>query len=157
MPYSWLVFLHVASVVGFLLSHGGSAVAAFRLRRESSPDAIRALLRVSTLSSQVMYPFLLLVFVTGVALGFAGHWWGYAWIWTAVALLLLASGVMVALGMPYNRLRAAAGEARGRQPSAPAPPEEIGRMAASTRPGLITALGVVALALLLWLMILKPF
>lgn len=157
MPYSWLVFAHLASVVGFVLSHGGSAIAAFRLRRESSPEAIRAMLRVSTLSSQVMYPFLVLVFVTGVALGFAGHWWGFAWIWTAVVILLITSGVMVALGMQYNRLRGAAGEARGREPAPPAASEEVLRLAAATAPGLITALGVVALALLLWLMILKPF
>jgi len=38
-----------------------------------------------------------------------------------------------------------------------APPDEIRRVVETTPGGVITALGVVALALLLWLMLLKPF
>jgi hypothetical protein len=41
--------------------------------------------------------------------------------------------------------------------SAPGSPEDIRRAVEAAPVGLITAIGVVALALLLWLMILKPF
>ena len=32
--YSWIVFVHVLGVFGFLLAHGAAAVVAFRLRGE---------------------------------------------------------------------------------------------------------------------------
>ena len=51
MPYGWLVFLHMTSVVGFVLAHGASASMGLRLRRETSPDSIRSLVVLSTLST----------------------------------------------------------------------------------------------------------
>jgi hypothetical protein len=156
MPYSWLVFLHVASVVGFLVAHGASAAMGLRLRRESSPDSIRGLVVLSTLSTRVMYPFLLLVLLTGIAAGFAGSWWRYKWIWTAIAVLVLTVILMNILGQQYNPLRGEARERRHRGPVAETA-DVIRKVAASTRSGPISAVGVVALLVLVWLMVIKPF
>jgi hypothetical protein len=86
-----------------------------------------------------MYSFIALIVISGVFLGFQGRWWGRAWIWTALALLIVTIGAMSALGGRFNAVRGAVG------------------LPAWDRRGKVTAIGVVALALLLWLMILKPF
>lgn len=134
---------------------------AFVLRRQQGTDRIRALLDLSTLSAPVTYVFLVLIIATGVALGIAGHWLTFVWTWVSLALLIVTSGVMVGLGMRYNTVRQAAGIPRGQREAEtlapPAPPEELQRAVAATQPMLIALVGVLALAALLWLMIMKPF
>jgi hypothetical protein len=103
-----------------------------------------------------MYPFLLLVLLTGIAAGFAGSWWRFKWIWTAIAVLLLTVILMNVLGVQYNPLRGEARERRHRGPVAETP-DVIRKVAAGTRPGPISAIGVVALLILVWLMVVKPF
>src|SRR5438552_2724147 len=121
MPYAWLVFLHVTSVVGFVLAHGASAAMGLRLRRETSPDSIRSLVVLSTLSTRVMYPFLVLVLLTGIAAGFAQDWWRFKWIWTAIIVLVVTTIVMNLLSQQYNPLRGEARERRHRGPVAETP------------------------------------
>ena len=154
--YRWLLYAHLISVTGFLVSHGHSAVMALRLRRETSPDSIRSMVALSTLSHRVMYPFLVLILLTGIVLGFAGSWWAYKWIWTALAVLILTIIAMSTLGTQYTPLRGEAREPRHRGPVAETP-DVIRKVAASTNAGPITAVGVVALLVLIWLMTLKPF
>ena len=158
--YTWLLYVHLASVAGFLLAHGSAAAMSFALRRQHGSDGVRALLDQSLLFAPVTYVFLLLIVASGVALGFAGHWWATGWIWVSLAVLVLVSGVMIGLGMPYNALRQALGSPRGRggaESAPPGPPEEVRRATAATRPVTTALVGVVALAVLLWLMTIKPF
>jgi hypothetical protein len=160
--YSWLLFAHIASVAGFLLAHGTSAAMAFRLRSEKTTDGIRSLAELSKQTTGVMYVFIVLIVISGVFLGFQGRWWGRAWIWTALAVLIVTIGVMSALGGRYNAVRGAVGlpawDRRGRTTtSAPGSPESIRQAVEATPTAFITAIGVIALALLLGLMILKPF
>jgi hypothetical protein len=148
-------------VAGFLLAHGTSAAMAFRLRSEKTTDGIRSLTELSKQTTQVMYSFILLIVITGLLLGIQGGWFGRYWIWTAMVVLVLTIGVMSVLGRRYNAVRASVGlPARsGRRivTSTPGSPEDIRRAVDATPAALISAIGVVALALLLWLMILKPF
>ncbi len=134
-----------------------------RLRSETSTDAIKSLTDLSSRSSPVMYIFLLLIVITGVLLGFQGNWWGHAWIWVAIAVLVVSIGVMNALGTRYNAIRLAVGlpAGFGRRAAAvqtpTASPDELRRDVAQAPRDLISAVGVVALLLLFWLMIVKPF
>jgi hypothetical protein len=134
---------------------------ALRLRQEKTPDGIRSLTDLSKQTTGVMYTFIVLVVLTGVFLGFKGQYWSSGWIWAAIGLLIITIGVMSALGSRYNAVRAAVGlPARaGRQTKTapPAPPDESRRAVEAAPGALITAIGVVALLLLLWLMIVKPF
>ncbi len=160
--YGWLLFAHIASVAGFLLAHGTSAAMALRLRSEKTTDGIRSLAELSKLTSGVMYSFIALIAISGAFLGFQGRWWGRAWIWTALAVLIVTIGAMSALGGRFNAVRGAVGlpawDRRGKvTTSAPGSADEIRRAVEAAPTGVITAIGVVALALLLWLMILKPF
>lgn len=79
-----------------------------------------------------------------------------------MVVLILTIGVMSALGGRFNAVRGAVGvpawDRRGKiTTSAPGSPQEVRRAVEATPVAVITAIGVVALALLLWLMILKPF
>jgi hypothetical protein len=159
--YIWLVYAHIGSVLLFVLAHGASAAMALQIKREASTEGVRALVILSTLSSRVMYPFLLLIIITGLWLGVAGGWFGHAWIWTALIALILTVGLMTLMGRQYHQIRVAAGQGRrrdrGGDSAAPATPDEVRRLALSTSPWPITIVGLLALGFILWLMLFKPF
>jgi hypothetical protein len=161
--YDWLVYLHIAGIFGFLLSHGSSAAVAFALRRERNPERIRALLDLSGSTITVLYISLLVLLVFGIASGFAGHWWGSGWIWLSLILLIgmiaamytMGSGyyhqVRKALGMPYMQggKFLPAGE--------PAPQGDLDALLARGRPWLLLAIGLGGVLIISALMRFKPF
>jgi hypothetical protein len=161
--YDWLLFLHVLGTFGFLLAHGASATVAFQLRRERNRERICALLDLSSSSYGVMYSSLGLLLVSGIITGFLGRWWRYIWIWAALGLLIAIVLLMYALASDYyNKVRKAAGmpyfEGRKERPGIePATPAEIDALLTSRRPVELMAIGGGGLALILWLMIFKPF
>lgn len=133
---------------------------AFRLRRETSPDSIRSLTDLSRQSSVASYVFITLIIASGIAMGFQQNWWRFGWIWVALGVLLLTTGAMGGLARGYNRIRVAAGlvpPRRGAKPSAPVPADELRQLVSAANPAPTAVIGFVALLLLFWLMILKPF
>jgi hypothetical protein len=161
--YRWLVFVHVLAAFVFLLAHGGSASVAFRLRRESERARLAALLDMSGASQGVMYGCLLVLLIAGIVLGFLGGWWRLGWIWASLALLVVtAIGMYVRASIPFNRIRQAAGlayfDGRRAQPaSSPAGDQALRSAVAAIRPFEVATIGVVPIALILWLMMFKPF
>jgi Predicted integral membrane protein (DUF2269). len=159
--YPAMVFLHVLGVIVFALAHGTSIAVAFRLRGERDHSRIAAMLDVSSWSTALMYLGLLLIIITGVVLGFLGGFWGTWWLWVSIGLLVLVLGAMYGVAAPYYlRLRAATGATlRGasRDKAAALPTEGIVEsLAASSRPMVLTVIGGVGLAVILWLMIAQP-
>jgi len=158
--YPWIVLVHVLAAFAFALAHGGSALVAFRIRREREPERIAALLDLSNWSLGMTYASVLVLVVAGVAAGIMGRWFGQAWIWAAIGVLVAVSVAMLAYAAPYyQRVRQAlgqAGRARGPMPE-PASAVELAALLDSRRPEGIAAIGGVGLALILWLMVLKPF
>jgi hypothetical protein len=170
--YPWLVFAHVASVFAFLLAHGVSTGVLFKLRAERKVERIRALLDLSKRSIVWTYAFLVLIGLTGFAAAYIGDWWRQGWVWASAGLLILISLAMGWIGDPYyDRLRVAVGlaepkgskgkkDAPTRQGSAPDPSEgeeQLDQLLRSPRPLLLALVGIVGLAAILWLMLLKPF
>lgn len=157
--YPWIVFLHVLGAFGFVLGHGASAMAAFGLRRERSPERIAALLDQSSRSLGMTYASLLLLLLAGIAAGFAGGFWSHGWIWAAIGVLVLVLVAMYAMAMPYyKRLRIAVGiQPYGAAPAEPAPAQELADLLSSSVPIQLAAIGGIGLALIIWLMIFKPF
>ena len=157
----WLVFLHIASAFIFVLAHGASAAVALTLRRESDSVRIRALLELSGSTLVASGVSLVMVLVTGIALGFTGHWWGTVWIWASLVLLVLIGAAMSIMGSAYfNEVRAAVGMPSGYGGDAPpeqASPAELKALLRSWRPVAVSVIGVVGLLVILWLMTLKPF
>jgi hypothetical protein len=161
--YYWVVFLHMVGVFGFLLAHGVSAGVILRLRSESDPERIRALLELSGHSYSVMYPSLLVLLVAGIISGFMGDWWGQGWIWASLVVLVLIYIGMTVRGSSYlTRLRKAVGaeyfeKMKSQPPLTPLSREEIAGLMEPSRGIELLAIGVGGLLIILWLMILKPF
>lgn len=154
--YRWLVFLHVAGVFGFLLSHGTSVAVMFRLRTERNRPKIAALSSLSASTITAIYVSLSLVLGAGIAAGFKGNWWGQGWIWTSLAILVVVAGLMYPLGTRfYSRVRPADLLDEFGEPEIS--DEELEVILRSGRPWLLAALGFGSLFVILWLMMFKPF
>ncbi|MDP9343028.1 MAG: cupredoxin domain-containing protein [Actinomycetota bacterium] len=153
--YRWWVFLHVAGVFGFLIAHGVSVMVTFRLRRERDPTKVAGLLELSGSSIRAFYWSLGVLLVSGTVAGFLGHWWGRAWIWAAIAVLVLTSLAMYAMARPYYRrvglvARAMAGGSHA------VSEDQLVSILRSRRPLSIAGIGFVGLAAILYFMMLKP-
>lgn len=157
--YTWMVFVHLVGVFGFLLAHGVSAAVSWGLRRQHDPAALRTMLALSASMRPLMYSSLLLLLIGGIWAGVIGEWWGHAWIWASVGLLILVTLAAVSLAFTYfRRLRrslaayeaAPAGGEAGQAGSA------LRTMLASPAPVILTIVGLSGLAAILWLMVFKP-
>jgi hypothetical protein len=163
MSHVWTLFFHLAGMAGFLLAHGTSAGLAFALRREHDPERMRRLLQLSEASFGVLYPSLLVLVAAGVVGAFRLHAWSQGWIWVSIGVLAVVLVVMSTLGGgSYSGLRKALGikyrEGFKILPgAAPGTQAEIDAAAARLQPLLIAAVGIVSLAVLLYLMIAKSF
>ena len=158
--YPWILTVHVASLTIFFVAHGGAASVAFRLRREREPERVRALLELSRVSVGVVMTVALLIGLgAGIWLGFLGGFWGRGWIWTSLAILIGVALLMTPLAaMPMGRIRTAAGIGRPKDGVVPpADDVELQRLLDRWNPFPTAALGVAAIAVIVWLMFLKPF
>lgn len=142
--YRWLLLIHLAGLSTFLVAHGFSAAAAFGMRGRESIAESRLLLTLSRRADGPTYLGLLVVIVTGVWMGFLGGWWGHAWIWASIAVLVAVLVVMGLVSRPYFTARTG-------------PDETLGETLARARPLTATWAGSAAIAALLLLMVLKPF
>ena len=154
--YDWLVLIHILGVLGFVFAHGVSAAMALRLRHERNPDRIRVMLQISSSSLGVFYVSILLLLVGGVWAGFSGDWWGQGWIWVALGLFIANMAFMYAYAAPYYKrvrevmvIEGSGGTAVG--------DEELERMLRSDRPIVTVWVGLVSLAAIAFLMVIKPF
>jgi len=151
--YDFWVFVHLGGLLLFVAGHGTSATAGMRLRRERDPERMTALLDASASARGSTYAGMALLGVGGFAAAFAGHWWSSGWLWTSVVLFVAMAGVLVALAIPYyRRVRAAVAVAAETSDRS-----EIDRLAASPVPLVILGVGLGGLAVILWLMVFKPF
>jgi len=156
ISYSWWKFLHVAGVLGFVLFHGVSIVAALRLWRERDRTRITELLRFSGSSVLGMYLSLAWLVVFGVVAGIQGGYWDDGWFWISIVILVLVVAEMSAVARPYYQRVKEAVEIR---PSGvPRKSDEELDEILRSRVGVVNAvIGFAALLLIAWLMIFKPF
>jgi hypothetical protein len=158
-----IVFLHVISVLGYLLSHGVSVSVAFALKREADPQRMRALLDLSGASNPSMLWSLLATIVFGIIAGFQGGWWRAGWIWASIILLVVIIVLMALLGAGvFGEIRRAVGlpyRIKGKPfPAVPAlSSPEIEVVKAKINPILLTIIGYGGYAVIAWLMTDKPF
>jgi 4-hydroxybenzoate polyprenyltransferase len=141
--YQWIVFVHVASVLGLLLVH--PVTVSFHIKEERDDTRIRELLEVTESASVLRWVFFGLVIASGVLLGFLGSWWGSAWIWIALV-------VFVAIGVVMNRYG-------GRTIDRIADTKddaEMERLLARFDPWILAVTGTGGLLLVLYLMLFKP-
>ncbi len=163
--YNWMVYLHVLATLSFLIVHGVSSVVAWRLKSQRDPATARAWLEINANGAviAVFYGSLLVLLIGGIIAGFMGDWWGQGWIWLSLALLIgIIVGMFYIGTRHYGRLRQALGmpwfDGRKEHPaSEPAPIEEIHALLAGSPALALTVIGFGGIAVILWLMMFKPF
>jgi hypothetical protein len=164
--HPWLVYTHVLGAFAFAAGHGVSATMAFRLRRERDPIRIGAILDLSLYSlspASLMTIGFVVLLLSGIAAGFEGAYWGRAWIWASIVLLIMVTGLMTPFAAQhYNKVRAAVGQKAPRDrsdvpPPPPLPLEQLEPLLMSPRPWQLAAVGGIGFALIVYLMVVKPF
>ena len=141
--YQWIVFLHIASVLGLLLVH--PVTVAFHLKEERDDTRIRELLEVTEAASNLRWIFFGLTIASGVVLGFMGEFWGTAWIWAALVVFILIGVVMNRYGgRTIDRIADTKDDA------------EMERLLTRFRPMILAVTGTGGLLLVLYLMLFKP-
>jgi hypothetical protein len=159
----WLIFLHVLSVITFFLAHGTSAAMAFQLRKERDFIRIRAMLELSRSTQLLVWVSFLLMGLTGIILPFLIHIWNRIYIWLSIALMLfVVIYMLISNETRYNKLRRLVGlpYMKGSKLSPaepPSGPEEVAALLQKTTVPALVMVGYVIPAIVLWLMVFKPF
>ena len=159
----WLVFVHILAALTFFLAHGTSAAMAFQVRKETDFARIRALLDLSWSTLIIMGVSFLIMGLTGIILPFLVYIWNKGYIWLSIVLMLFVFIYMALFNEKhYKQLRRLVGlpyrKGNKQLPAEPpSSPEEVTALLQKTSlTGLVLA-GYVIPALVLWLMIFKPF
>jgi hypothetical protein len=158
--YPWVVFVHVASVLAFMLAHGVHVSAMWAMRGEPDPERMLTFFNHGP-STTWLRVLLAVVVASGVAAGILGSWWGSAWIWASLAVL---AAIWLAMwryaGEYYGLVEEAANAAiaaRGADPLNPAPRATYDAARGSWHTIGMSVVGLGGLLIILWLMMFKPF
>jgi hypothetical protein len=154
MSITWLLYLHIVSVLALLGTHGASMTVLYAIRRERDRARILSLVQLSGQTIIPMYVSILAIVVFGVLLAFRLHMWGRTWIWLSIGVLVVTIGLMTATAKPYF---AKVKEACQMRPSGVPriSDEELGEVLQSPRAHLISAIGVIGLLSILYMMVFK--
>src|ERR687895_778027 len=150
MLYEWVVFMHVASVLLFVLGHGVSAAVGLRVRAERDPVRIGALLDLSRWSLNIAGIGLLALAVTGFAAAWIQGYLATGWIWASVVVVVVVGGLMTPLGRGYlDDVRVAVGVPTGNRKKDAEPrsagAEQLPAILADSRPVTTAVLGALGL------------
>jgi|SRR5919109_85466 hypothetical protein len=161
--YPWVVIAHVFTVIIAFGAHGVSAFAMFQIRRETDRARLAAILDLSATSLYTAGIALLVAVAFGILAAIMGGHFARLWPWVAIVVTAAVFGGMTPLAaIPMSEVRRAVGiQVRGDKPTdppkAPASDAELAAAKARLRPELVAGIGVVAIAVLVWLMEAKPF
>jgi len=155
----WLLFLHVATVLAFMLGHGLQVGVMWRQREE--PDPRRNLAFFEVLPSSL--PLRILgasVILSGLLLTAAMSLWDRAWIWLSIGALAAIWVVMWRYGgLYYDAIETAGARAIEAEGTADEPSARAAwdRARLGPEPAVLTIVGVGGLLAILWLMMFRPF
>ena len=159
----WLIFLHILSAITFFLAHGTSAAMTFQVRKETEFSRIRALLDLSWSTMILMGVAFLIMGLTGIILPFLIHIWNRGYIWLSILLMLFVFIYMAMFNEThYKELRRLVGlpymKGNKNLPAElPSSPEEVAALLKKTSASSMVVVGYIVPAIVLWLMIFKPF
>ena len=158
--YNWLVFLHIFFAFLFMLGHGAHAVAMLKFRGEPDPERSMTFFNIVPDIKYVRYLTVALG-VFGFAAAFIPGWLNKGWIWVSLVIFFIISWVMYKYGAGYyimisdaaNRLI----EAKKTNTDIPAAQKEFDDARNAPNPTIVSIVGIIGLAIILWLMRFKPF
>jgi hypothetical protein len=160
---TWIKYIHVLAGFAFLLGHGASIFVAFQLKKTKDLERMKVLMDVSASGWPVMMLSLLVLLIAGIVSGFLIGAWGRLWIWVALVLLIAITGWMFSIGgKTYHPLRKMLGmeymiQGKPQPVEKQRPQKEILDFVAATKPRTMMYIGLGGYALIIWLMIFKPF
>jgi hypothetical protein len=147
--YLFWLLVHFCGIVVFVAGHGVSAAVTLALPKERDPLRLATLLALSRATIVWSNVGLLVLVVGGAANWIRIDYPRQGWLWAAVAVLALLAAAGVGIAAPFvRRVRAAvANEDR----------ERLASLQASRLPWRIFWLETLGTAVILWLMVYKPF
>lgn len=131
-------------------------VVLYAIRAERDRHRIAGLLDFSTRTVIPMYVSLAMVVGTGLWMGFeVAHYFSQRWYWWSLVLLVVTGLLMWFVAKPLTeRIRAACDIRPSGVPRVS--DEELGEILGSSRTHVVTAIGVIGLGLILYLMVFRP-
>jgi len=159
----WLIFVHVLAALTFFLAHGASAAMAFKVRKETDLTRIGAMLDLSWSTMILMGVSFLVMGLTGIILTFLVRIWNKGYIWASIVLMWFVFIYMAMFNeKTYKQLRRLVGlpymKGSKQMPAeAPSNPEAVRALLQKTNVTGLVLSGYIIPAIVLWLMIFKPF
>lgn len=159
----WLIFVHVLAALTFFLAHGASAAMAFKVRKETDLTRIGAMLDLSWSTMILMGVSFLVMGLTGIILPFLVRIWNKGYIWASIVLMWFVFIYMAMFNeKTYKQLRRLVGlpymKGSKQMPAeAPSNPEAVRALLQKTNVTGLVLSGYIIPAIVLWLMIFKPF
>jgi len=158
--YNWLVFLHIFFSFLFMLVHGAHAAAMLKFRGEPDPELSLTFFNIVPDIKYVRYLTVALG-VFGLAAAFITPWWKQGWVWASLIVFFIISWVMYQYGAGYYTIIFGAAErlieAKKTNTDLPAAQKEYDDARNAPNAMIVSIVGIVGLALILWLMRFKPF
>jgi formate hydrogenlyase subunit 3/multisubunit Na+/H+ antiporter MnhD subunit len=136
---------------------------AFKIREETDFTRIRAMLDLSWSTMILMGVSFLVMGLTGIGLPFLVHIWNKIYIWLSIVLMLFVFFYMAMFNEKhYKQVRRLVGlpymQGNKELPAQPpSSPEEVASLLKKTSVSSLVIVGYVIPAIVLWLMIFKPF
>jgi Predicted integral membrane protein (DUF2269) len=154
--FEWVKLLHIGAALAFVAAHGASMAVLYVIRRQSERSRIVASLDLASGTTVPMYVALLAVVGTGFWMAFLeASLFEERWFWAALILLVLTGVLMFFLAKPFaERIRDACAIRESGVPRVS--DQELSEILRSTRTYVITAIGVIGLAVVLYLMMFQP-
>jgi hypothetical protein len=155
--YGWLLFLHIGSVLAFMLIHGVQVTVTWKMRREADPARMVQLFDPLPSTLPLRWA-VLAIFISGLALVAFRNLWLAAWIWVSLGILAAIWLAMYRWGGEYyteientvTPLMDAADEIAIAEKRA-----AFDRARLSWRVPAMTIVGIVGVAVILWLMVFR--
>ena len=158
--YNWLVFLHILFAFLFMLAHGAHAAAMLKFRGEPDPEQSLTFLNIIPATTLIRV-LTVLMGITGLAAAFITPWWKQGWPWVSMAIFLIIAWVMYRYGAGYYDIILDAAmhliEAKKTNTNLPAAQKEYDDARNSPQAMIVATVGIVGLAIILWLMRFKSF
>jgi hypothetical protein len=158
--YNWLVFLHIVFAFLFMLGHGAHVAAMFKFRNEPDPERSLTFFNIVPDIKYVRYLYVAMG-VFGFAAAFITPWWKQGWVWLSAVVFLITSFVMSKYGARYYGIIFDAAnhliEAKKTNIDLPAAQKEYDQARNTPHRMIVSIVGIVGLAIILWLMRFKPF
>lgn len=160
MLYNWLVFLHIFFAFLFMLGHGAHVAAMLKFRGEPDPEQSMNFFSILPDIKFVRY-FTIAMGVFGFAAAFMAGWLQAGWIWASAVISIIIWFVMFKYGGGYYYIISEAAtrfiEAKKTNTNLPVAQKEFDEARNAPHTTIVSIVGIVGLAIILWLMRFKPF